>query len=73
MSGLDYEAMGTVGLPTAAKRVAEPVAAFVARRTGRSTSQILALVGAGFLALSVIQFLRTVDSVVSAGRPHDDR
>jgi hypothetical protein len=40
----------------------------VARRTGRPEAQMLALIGAGFLAISLIDFLRQVDAVIAAGR-----
>jgi hypothetical protein len=34
----------------------------------RSEAQILSLIGAGFLAIAVIDFLRQVDAVIAAGR-----
>jgi len=48
----------------------QPVARAVARWTGRPEAQILSLIGAGFLAISLIDFLRQVDAVIAAGRPH---
>jgi hypothetical protein len=40
----------------------------IARRTGRPESEILSLIGAGFLMIALIDFLRTVDDVIAAGR-----
>jgi hypothetical protein len=40
----------------------------IARKTGRSEDQVLALIGAGFLAVALMAFLRTVRSVIVAGR-----
>ena len=45
-----------------------PVARLIARRTGRPEADILALIGAGFLAITLIDFLRNVDAVIAAGR-----
>jgi hypothetical protein len=64
----NFEAMGQVGLAGWTRLAAKPVARAVARRTGRPEAQILALIGAGFLAISVIDFLRQVDAVIAAGR-----
>lgn len=47
---------------------AQPVAAAVAHRTGRPEAQIPALIGAAFLAVALIDFLREVDAVIAAGR-----
>ena len=47
---------------------ARPVAQAVARRTGRPEAQILSLIGAAFLAVALIDFLRQVDAVIAAGR-----
>ena len=57
-------AMGQVGLTGWTKVAARPVA----RETGRPEAQILSLIGAGFLVISVIDFLRQVDAVIAAGR-----
>jgi hypothetical protein len=64
----NFVAMGQVGLNGWHKVAAELVARAVARRTGRPEAQILSLIGAGFLAISLIDFLRQVDAVVAAGR-----
>jgi hypothetical protein len=64
----NYVAMGQVGLTGWARVAAKPVARAVARATGRPEAQILALIGAGFLAISLIDFLRQVDAVIAAGR-----
>jgi hypothetical protein len=65
----NFEAMGQVGLTGWTRTAAKPVARAVARRTGRPEAQILALIGAGFLAISLVDFLRQVDAVIAAGRP----
>jgi hypothetical protein len=64
----NWVAMGQVGLNGWTKVAAQLVARAVARRTGRPEAQILSLIGAGFLAISLIDFLRQVDAVVAAGR-----
>ena len=64
----NWVAMGQVGLTGWTKVAARPVARAVARRTGRPEAQMLALIGAGFLAISLIDFLRQVDAVIAAGR-----
>jgi hypothetical protein len=61
-------AMGQVGLTGWTGMAAKPLARAVARRTGRPEAQILSLIGAGFLAISLVDFLRQVDAVISAGR-----
>jgi hypothetical protein len=72
----NYVAMGEVGLTGWRKQAAQPAARLIAHRTGRPESQILALIGAGFLLMALIDFLRTIDDVVAAGRassrPADD-
>jgi hypothetical protein len=40
----------------------------VAHRTGRPEAQIMSLIGAVFLAIALIDFLRNVDAVIAAGR-----
>jgi hypothetical protein len=64
----NFVAMGQVGLTGWTRVAAQPVARVVARRTGRPEAQILSLIGAGFLAVSLIDFLRQVDAVIAAGR-----
>jgi hypothetical protein len=64
----NWVAMGQMGLTGWTGKAARPVARGIARRTGRPEAQILALIGAGFLAISLIDFLRQVDAVVAAGR-----
>ena len=68
MTKWNFVAMGQVGLTGQTRRVAQPVARAVARWTGRPEGQILSLIGAGFLAISLIDFLRQVDAVIAAGR-----
>jgi hypothetical protein len=68
----DFVAMGQAGLTNRTAKAARPVA----RRTGRPEAQILSLIGAGFLAKTLIGFLREVNTVIPAGRtgpqPADD-
>jgi hypothetical protein len=64
----NFVAMGEVGLTGWRKRAAQPAARLIASRTGRPESEILSLIGAGFLLVAVIDFLRTVDAVIAAGR-----
>ena len=76
MSRWNLVAMGQVGLTGWTGKVARPVARAVARKTGRPEAEILALIGAAFLAMALINFLREVDAVIAAGRtdrqPADD-
>jgi hypothetical protein len=65
----NFEAMGQVGLTGWTRVAAKPVARAVARWTGQPEAQILSLIGAGFLAISLIDFLRQVDAVIAAGQP----
>ena len=71
-----FVAMGQVGLTGRARAAAQPVARWIARRTGRPEAEILSLIGAVFLAKTLITFLREVDAVIAAGRtgrqPADD-
>jgi hypothetical protein len=69
MTKWNWVAMGQMGLSGWTGRAARPVARAVARRTGRPEAQILSLIGAGFLAISLVDFLRQVDAVIAAGRP----
>jgi hypothetical protein len=64
----NWVAMGQMGLTGWTGKAAKLVARAIARRTGRPEAQILALIGAGFLAISLIDFLRQVDAVIAAGR-----
>ena len=68
MAGWNVEAMGQAGLSDSTIQVARPVAGSIARRTGRSEDEILSLLGAAFLAMTLIDFIRTVIAVVKAGR-----
>jgi hypothetical protein len=69
-------AMGQAGLTGWTRQAAQPVARAVARRTGRPEPEILSMIGAVFLAIALIDFLRNVDAVIAAGRtrsqPADD-
>jgi hypothetical protein len=64
----DFVAMGQAGLTGRTRDIARPVARSIARRTGRSETDILSLMGAAFLTVALINFLRQVDSVIRAGR-----
>ncbi len=68
MAKWNFVAMGQVGLTGWTGKAARPVAHAIARRTGRPEAQILSLIGAGFLAMALINFLREVDAVIAAGR-----
>ncbi len=76
MAKWNLVAMGQAGLTGRTRAAAQPVARAIARKTGRPEAEILALIGAAFLAIALIGFLRTVDAVVAAGRtgrqPADD-
>jgi hypothetical protein len=73
MARWNLEAMGQVGLTGWTREIARPVASSLAHRTGRSENQILSLIGAGFLAIALIDFLRTVIAVIEAERTEHER
>ena len=64
----DFAALGQVGLTGWTRAAAHPVARWIARRTGRPEAENLSLIGAAFLATTLIDFLRDVDAVIAAGR-----
>jgi hypothetical protein len=68
MSKWNFVAMGQAGLTGWTREAARPVARAVARRTGRPEAEILSLIGAVFLTIALIDFLRDVDAVIAAGR-----
>jgi hypothetical protein len=68
MTKWNFVAMGQVGLTGQTRKAAQPIARAVARWTGQPEAQVLSLIGAGFLAISLVDFLRQVDAVVAAGR-----
>ena len=76
MAKWNFPAMGQAGLTGRTRSIARPVAREIARRTGRSEADILSLMGAALLAMALINFVRTVDTVIRAGRtgrePADD-
>ena len=76
MAKWNLAAMGQAGLTGRTRVIAQPVARAIARKTGRSEADILSLIGAAFLAMALIGFVRTVDTVIKAGRtvsqPADD-
>ena len=69
MAKWDFAAMGQAGLTGWTRTAARPAARLIAGRTGRLEADILALIGAGFLAITVIGFLRNVDAVIAPGEP----
>ena len=68
MAKWNFAAMGQAGLTGWTRTAARPAARLIARRTGRPEADIPALIGAAFLAITVIGFLRNVDAVIAAGR-----
>ena len=68
MAKWNFVAMGQAGLTGWTETAARPVARLIARRTGRPETEILAPIGTVFLAITVIDFLRDVDTVIAAGR-----
>ena len=68
MAKWNFVAMGQAGLTGWTRTAARPAARLIARRTGRPEADILALIGAGFLAITLTDFLRNVDAVIAAGR-----
>jgi hypothetical protein len=68
MSKGHFVAMGQVGLTGWARAAAQPVGRWIARRTGRPEAENLSLIGAAFLATTLIGFLRNADAVIAAGR-----
>jgi hypothetical protein len=72
----NFAAMGQAGLTGRTRNIARPIARAIARRTGRSEAEILSLMGAALLAMALVNFVRTVDTVIKAGRtgrqPVDD-
>ena len=68
MAKWNFVAMGQAGLTGWTRTAAQPAARLIARRTGRPEADILALIGAGFLAITVIHVLRNIDAVIAAGR-----
>jgi hypothetical protein len=68
MTKWNFAAMGQAGLTGWTREAAKPVARSIARRTGRPEPEILSLIGAAFLAITLIDFLRNVDAVIAAGR-----
>jgi len=64
----NFVAMGQAGLTGRARIAARPAGRLIARRTGRPEADTVALTGAGFLAIALTGFLRTVDAVIAAGR-----
>jgi len=60
---VDFVAIGQIGLTGVTAKVAKPIAASISLRTGRPQGQKLAVLEAAFLAVSPIDFLRTVDAV----------
>jgi hypothetical protein len=76
MARWNVVAMGQAGLTGWRRAATGPVARAVARRTGRSEAEIQAVIGAAFLAIALVGFVREVGAVIAAGRtvrpPADD-
>ncbi len=68
MTKWNFVAMGQAGLTGWTRKAAQPAARVIARKTGWPEADVLALIGAWFLAIAVIDFLRNVDAVIAAGR-----
>ena len=64
----NFAAMGQAGLTGRTRNIARPIARAIAHRTGRSEADILSLMGAALLAMALVNFVRTVDTVIKAGR-----
>jgi LPXTG-motif cell wall-anchored protein len=64
MSKWNFVAVREVGRSGSTNEAAGPIA----RRTGESEANNMALIGAAFLATALIGFLRSVDAVPVAGR-----
>jgi len=73
MTAWNVEAMGQAGLSDPIMTVARPLAGSIARKTGRSEDQILSLMGAVLLAMTLYDFIRTVMDVIQAGRTGGQR
>jgi hypothetical protein len=52
----NFAPMGQARLTGRTRTVAQPVARSIARKTGRPEAQVLSLIGAAFLAMSLINF-----------------
>jgi hypothetical protein len=65
---MNVTAMGEAGLTGWRRQVGERVAGAVARRTKLSEEQVRALIGAVFLTLITLQYLRILMRVLNAGR-----
>jgi hypothetical protein len=68
MAKWNVVAMGQAGLTGWRRAAAGPVARAVARRTGRPEAEIQAVIGAAFLAIALVGFVREVGAVIAAGR-----
>jgi hypothetical protein len=67
-SDRDLVAMGGSGLKGWRRKAAEPVARAISKRTSLTETQVRAAIGAIFLALTVVAFLRSMAMIVRAGR-----
>ncbi|CAN5331295.1 hypothetical protein BH20ACT24_BH20ACT24_21030 [soil metagenome] len=65
---MNVKEMGKAGLTGWRGRVGERVAGPVSEHTPFGRDQILAVIGAVFLALSIYSFVKTMRRVVQAGR-----
>jgi hypothetical protein len=65
----NWVAMGQMGLTGWTKAAAKPLARAIARRTRAARDADPGADRRGFLAISLIDFLRQADAVIAAGRP----
>src|ERR1035441_8554793 len=68
MSKWNLVAMGQAGLTGWARQFVWAVARLNVRRTGRPEEEILSIIGAAFLAIALINFLREVAAFIAAQR-----
>jgi hypothetical protein len=65
---MNLVAMGNTGLTGWQRRAAHPVARAVATRSPLSEEQVLASIGGVLLVLSAVGFVRTMRTMIRAGR-----
>lgn len=64
---MDVKRMGEAGLQGWRGKVADAVAAPVARRSGLDDDQVRAAIGAAFFVLSVVYVVKTVQQLAARG------
>ncbi len=65
---MNLVAMGNTGLSGWQRRAAQPVARAVATRSPMTEEQVLASIGGLLLLLSIVGFVRTMRTMIRAGR-----